>query len=151
MVVVSPARLRALVVGIIAMAGYWLLNGEILQRRLSGNAFPFFVAVAGFVLLTALFAANRRLAVLLAWGVLAPLVSGPIGYLAAEVAFFFAHGNFGSQAPEFSWVVIAFVFPFVACKLWTLSILLPALIALSEATQSLVARLRGHTKRPSGQ
>jgi len=138
MVVVTSARMRAVAVVIVAVSAYWLLNGEILQRRLAGQAVTFAVAVAGFLLLTSVFVARRRLVVLLAWGILAPLISGPIGYLAAQVGFFFAHETFGSQAPAFSWIAIAFAFPFVVCKLWTLSVLLPVLIALSQAFRKFI-------------
>jgi hypothetical protein len=124
-------RMRAFAVSVLAHGAYAAVYGGALDRRLQGNGMLFYGVVAAVVLISGCYLAPRRLTVWIAWGAISPLVASAIGYTAIVAAFYARHEAVDPGISEGSWILIAFGFPYFACGVWLLSVVLPVLGAVS--------------------
>ena len=125
------ARMRAFAVSVLALGAYAAVYGGALDRRLQGNGMLFFGVVAAVVLIPGCYLAPRRLSVWIAWGAFSPLLASTIAYAAIVAAFYARHEAVDSGMSAGSWMLIAFGFPYFVCGVWLLSVVLPALGAVS--------------------
>lgn len=123
----QSAKVRALVVGTVALFAFGAIYLEPLDRHLQGDAEAFLAVSAVVILTSGWFTAPKRLMSWLVWGTLSPLAASIFGYTTILVIFYASRGYFGPDFTPGSWIFFVFVAPYVACKMWVLSIGLPIL------------------------
>ncbi len=123
----QSARLRVVMVCVIVLCAYWAMSAAVLDRRLQGQGTLFFLVMASIVISSAILIAPRRLVTWGLWGVLCPIAASAVAYGVVLVMFYFQHGSLGPNLSVGSWLLIAFVSPYLGCNIWTLSVALPIL------------------------
>jgi hypothetical protein len=124
-------RMRAFAVSMLALGAYAAVYGGALDRRLQGNGMLFFAVVATVVLISGWYFAPRRLTVWITWGALTPPLASAVAYAAIIAGFYARHETVDPDMSAGSWMLIAFGFPYFVCGVWLLSVVLPALGAMS--------------------
>jgi len=123
----QSAKLRALLVGLVALIAFTAMYLQRLDRHLQGDAEAFLAVCAVVILTSGWFYAPRRLDSWLLWGALSPLVASILGYATILTIFYASRGYIGPEFTPSSWIFFLFVAPFIASKMWILSICLPIL------------------------
>jgi hypothetical protein len=122
---IKSPRVRALAIGVVALATYIAVYHEVLDRHLQGHGLVYLLGLAPAILLSGLYFAPQSKVAWLLWGAISPVLASAVGYAAVTMASYLQHGASGADLSLGSRALVALGFPYFACSVWTLSVALP--------------------------